>query len=80
MTQTDPTSNNTEQPPASSRTGQRVPWRPLIWGLVAVLAIVAGWQLIRILTAPPAPANSAAAPVATHHAPRGRDTRGLSHA
>jgi hypothetical protein len=65
MTQTDPTSNNSEQAPAPSRRGRRAPWRPLAWGLVAVVALVAGWQLINLLAAPPAPVDFAAAPAAS---------------
>ena len=42
--------------PDSARPAARVPWRPLLWGLAALLAIVVGWQLLRILTTPPAPA------------------------
>ena len=65
MAHDDPTSTDTKPQPASSRTNQSAPWRLLIWGAVVVLAIVAGWQLIRILSAPPAPASSVAAPIAS---------------
>lgn len=64
MTNNDPLSNSTPPPP-----GRRVPWRPLAWGLLAVLALVVGWQIVRIVTqpppAPPASATPVAAPVAT---------------
>lgn len=60
----DPIPTDSAPTPDSPRPGPRVPWRPLLWGLVAVLAIVVGWQLLRILTAPPAPV----APVAVSDA------------
>ena len=66
MTQNDLQPKANKPQPASSRTGQRLPWRPLIWGVVAVLAIVGGWRLIQIVTAPPpaAPGSPAAGQVA----------------
>ena len=67
MTHDDPTSTDTKPQPVSSRTNQTTPWRLLIWGVVVVMVVVAGLQLVRILSAPPAPlpVSSAAVPIAS---------------
>lgn len=63
MTDNDPLSNASSPPPP----GRRVPWRLLAWAAVVVLALVAGWQLLRIVLAPPAspPSVAAVAPAGT---------------
>ena len=60
MTDNLPQSNVTPPPPS----GRRVPWRLLAWALLAVLALVVGWQIVRIVVQPPAAPPASATPLA----------------
>lgn len=61
MAQIDPTPTDSATTPNSPQPGRRVPWRPLLWAAAGVLAIVVGWQLLRLLTEPPTREDPAAA-------------------
>lgn len=47
------------------RPGRRVPWRALAWALLALLALLIGWQIARDILRPPAPLPAVSAPTAT---------------
>ena len=61
MAHIDPPPNDSATTPDSHRPERRAPWRPLLWAVLGVLAVVIGWQLLRLLTEPPAPARPEAA-------------------